>query len=49
MFTNNDKIKCDWCGQFISPAAAEGCVTNYIPETPISTETFEHRCEQCNT
>lgn len=47
MITKNDRIKCDWCGRFIVLLKAESCLVNYTPETPISTETFEHKCEEC--
>jgi hypothetical protein len=43
-------IKCDWCGRFISYSdLADGKAWNHMrtPDSPISSETFESKCERC--
>jgi hypothetical protein len=50
MITNNDKIKCDWCGEFISNHdLLYGLSYNKMiyPSSDITEEKFESKCFNC--
>ncbi len=50
MITKNDKIRCDFCGEFIPyKDIREGKAYNMmtIPESDVSDETYESKCKKC--